>query len=82
MLDDGTVIVENGAVVDGPSVSLATNDFSARGGDGYPFGDAAFTPVGITYQAALQQYLTDALGGAVTADQYPEAGSGRITPGH
>lgn len=75
VLDDGTVIVENGAVVDGPAVSLASNDFSARGGDGYPFGGAAFTPVGITYQAALQQYLSDALSGTVTAAQYPEGGS-------
>lgn len=80
VLDDGTVIVENGQVVDGPAVSLATNDFSARGGDDYPFGGAEFTPVGITYQASLEQYLTDALGGTVSAADYPEGGEGRITP--
>lgn len=80
VLDDGTVIVENGQVVDGPAVSLATNDFSARGGDDYPFGGAAFTPVGVTYQASLEQYLTDALGGTVSAADYPEGGEGRITP--
>ncbi len=80
VLDDGSVIVADGVVVDGPSVSVATNDFSARGGDGYPFGDAPFTSVGTTYQAALQDYLTGPLAGAITATQYPEGGSGRITP--
>ncbi|MGH8827208.1 MAG: bifunctional metallophosphatase/5'-nucleotidase, partial [Jiangellaceae bacterium] len=37
VLDDGTVIVQGGAVVDGPGIAVATNDFSARGGDQYPF---------------------------------------------
>jgi 5'-nucleotidase / UDP-sugar diphosphatase len=36
VLDDGTVIVADGAVVAGPSVAVATNDLSARGGDQYP----------------------------------------------
>jgi len=80
VLDDGTVIVENGQVVDGPPVTIATNDFSARGGDDYPFGGLPFTPVGITYQGALEQYLTDGLSGKVTAEDYPEGGEGRITP--
>lgn len=78
VLEDGTVIVRDGQVVDGPPVSVATNDFSARGGDGYPFGGLPFTPVGTTYQQALQDYLTDELGGSVTAAQYPVGGNGRI----
>ncbi|MEU6645809.1 5'-nucleotidase C-terminal domain-containing protein [Saccharomonospora sp. NPDC046836] len=78
VLDDGTVIVSNGVVVDGAPISVATNDFSARGGDGYPFANLPLTPVGTTYQQALQDYLTDGLGGEVTAAQYPTNGSGRI----
>ena len=36
VLDDGTIIVENGALVDGaPNVTVLTNNFVARGGDGY-----------------------------------------------
>ncbi len=37
-LDDGTVLVANGQVVAGArTVSLATIDFTANGGDGYQF---------------------------------------------
>jgi 5'-nucleotidase len=79
-LDDGTYIVQNGAVVPGaPSVNIATNDFSARGGDQYPFRGAPFTTVGITYQQALFNYIVDALSGLITAADYPEGGEGRIT---
>jgi 5'-nucleotidase/UDP-sugar diphosphatase len=79
VLDDGTVIVENGQVVDGAPLAVATNDFSARGGDQYPFRGLPFTTVGVTYQQALAEFLVDGLGGAVTAAAYPEGGSGRIT---
>jgi len=79
VLDDGTVIVENGQVVDGPPISVATNDFSARGGDQYPFRGLPFTTVGRTYQQALASYLMNNLGGLVTAADYPEGGEGRIT---
>ena len=79
VLDDGTVIVENGQVVDGPPISVATNDFSARGGDQYPFRGLPFTTVGRTYQQALASYLINNLGGLVTAADYPEGGEGRIT---
>ncbi|WP_425440442.1 bifunctional metallophosphatase/5'-nucleotidase [Prauserella shujinwangii] len=79
VLDDGTVLVADGEVVAGPPVSVATNDFSARGGDGYPFGDLPFTSVGTTYQQALQRYLVEGLSGTVPADRYPEGGTGRIT---
>lgn len=79
VLDDGTPIVTAGAVVEGPGVSVATNDFSARGGDVYPFRGLPFTSVGVSYQQALAAYIADDLGGAITAADYPEAGSGRIT---
>jgi 5'-nucleotidase len=78
-LDDGTVLVEDGQVVDGDPVAVATNDFSARGGDQYPFRGAPFTTVGVTYQQALADYLVDQLAGVVSAADYPEGGTGRIT---
>lgn len=78
-LDDGTVIVADGQVVAGAAVSVATNDFSARGGDSYPLKGLPFTPVGKTYQQALAEYLETGLSGKVTATQYPTGGDGRIT---
>jgi len=79
-LDDGTVIVSDGAVVDGPPVVLATIDFLANGGDCYPLGDLTFTGVGQSYQSALSAFITDGLGGVVSGAEYPERGS-RITLG-
>jgi 5'-nucleotidase len=80
ILNDGTAIVQDGAVVEGaPSVNIATIDFSARGGDQYPFRDAAFTSLGVSYQQALSNYITNALAGVISAAQYPEGGEGRIT---
>lgn len=79
VLDDGTVVVEDGEVVAGSPIAVATNDFSARGGDAYPLAGLDFTPVGKTYQQALQEYLEDGLGGQVTAEDYPVGGEGRIT---
>ncbi|GLU47711.1 multifunctional 2',3'-cyclic-nucleotide 2'-phosphodiesterase/5'-nucleotidase/3'-nucleotidase [Nocardiopsis ansamitocini] len=78
VLDDGTVLVMDGAVVEGAGIPVVTNDFSARGGDQYPFRGLPFTSVGLTYQQALLGYLTDDLAGRVTAVDYPEGGSGRI----
>jgi 2',3'-cyclic-nucleotide 2'-phosphodiesterase (5'-nucleotidase family) len=78
VLDDGTVIVQDGQVVAGDPISVATNDFSARGGDQYPFRGLPFTSVGLTYQQALADYLVNGLGGFVSAADYPEGGEGRI----
>ncbi len=78
-LADGTAIVADGAVVDGaPTINIATIDFLARGGDQYPYGDNRFTPLGVSYQQALSNYITEALGGVISAAQYPEGGEGRI----
>lgn len=81
VLDDGTVLVQNGQVVAGAPVSVATNDFSARGGDQYPFRGLPFTTVGVSYQQALAGFITapDDLAGTVRAADYPEGGEGRIT---
>lgn len=78
-LAGGDVIVADGQVVDGAPVSVATNDFSARGGDQYPFRGLPFTTVGATYQQALASYLINDVGGLVSQADYPEGGSGRIT---
>jgi 2',3'-cyclic-nucleotide 2'-phosphodiesterase (5'-nucleotidase family)/DNA-binding beta-propeller fold protein YncE len=79
-LDDGTEIVRGGVVVPGaPSLDVAIPDFSARGGDQYPLAQFDFATVGITYQRALSEYLTDGLMGQISAADYPEGGEGRIT---
>ncbi len=78
VLDDGTVLVMNGAPVPGaPSVSMSTIDFLANGGDGYNFsGLEVVTPTNsLLYSEALQLYLETpvlegGLGGVVTAAKY------------
>lgn len=62
VLDDGSVLVDNGVVVDpGRTVSLSTIDFLANGGDNYPFpanGVAFVNTVNtITYQEALARFI-------------------------
>ena len=79
VLDDGTVIVEDGAVVPGDPVVMTTVSWFATGGDCFPAGDLPHTKLGINDQRALADYLTDALGGVVTAEQYPVGGEGRVT---
>ena len=79
-LADGTALVTDGAVVEGaPSVNVATIDFLAQGGDQYPFGDKPFTPLGVSYQQALNNYIVEVLAGVISVAQYPEGGEGRIT---
>ena len=73
-LDDGTWIVRNGKIVAGaPDVTLATIDFTANGGDGYPFAPFGFTTLGATYQQAFRNYLVDSTGlnGVIPAADYP-----------
>jgi 2',3'-cyclic-nucleotide 2'-phosphodiesterase (5'-nucleotidase family) len=62
VLDDGTVLIDNGAVVNTTrAFSLATIDFLANGGDNYPFplNGVVFenTPTSITYQQALADFI-------------------------
>ena len=78
-LDDGTKIVENSEPVNGaPLLNLATIDFTANGGDGYPFSPLDFTTLGTTYQQAFLNYLTDGLNGQVTEEEYPLGMNERI----
>jgi 5'-nucleotidase/UDP-sugar diphosphatase len=79
VLDDGTVIVQSGVVIPGDSITLAIEDFLAKGGDQYPFRGAPFTTTGVTYQQALSNYIVDGLDGVITAADYPAGGEGRIT---
>jgi 5'-nucleotidase len=80
-LDDGEVIVSGGVVTPGPDISVATIDFLARGGDQYPFRDASFTVLGVSYQQALASFIQDpsGLNGLISTGDYPEVGEGRIT---
>ena len=79
LLDDGRWLVQEGDVVaDAGPVHVATLDFLARGGDEYPFRDAPFVTLGVTYQQAVANYIAQGLGGVVTAERYPAGGEGRI----
>ena len=78
-LADGTWLVQEGDVVaDAGPVHVATLDFLARGGDEYPFRDAPFVTLGVTYQQVVANYIVQGLGGVVTAERYPAGGEGRI----
>jgi 5'-nucleotidase len=72
VLDDGTPIVQGGAVVNGPDLTVATIDFLANGGDQYPYRGAEFVRLGVSYQKALSNYVVDGLNGLISAAQYPE----------
>lgn len=70
VLDDGTVLIDGGAVVNTTrTFSFATIDFTANGGDGYAFAangvDFENSPFTITYQEALANFI-----------QMPKAGGG------
>ncbi len=80
VLDDGTVIVSGGAVVDGPGVNVATIDFLAKGGDQYPFRGLPFTTLGATYQQALSDYIVDGLSGDISGPDYVFDVNNRIFP--
>jgi 5'-nucleotidase / UDP-sugar diphosphatase len=77
VLHDGTVVVEDGEVVGGPALTVATIDFLARGGDGFAFEGAAVA-TGISYQTALRNFVAGALEGEVDGDRYPVGGVGRV----
>ena len=62
VLDDGTVLIDGGAVVDATrTFSFTTIDFTANGGDNYPFAANGVVfendPFTITYQEALANFI-------------------------
>ena len=71
ILDDGTAIVRNGQVLSGPPVVVATLDFLTLGGECYPLAGIGFANLGISYQQALADYISQDLGGTITAKDYP-----------
>ena len=75
---DGTVLIQDGSVIDGAPLTIATLSYLAGGGDQYPFGNGDFVTIGMTDQQALAHYIRDTLGGVVDATHYPESGLGRI----
>jgi len=78
-LDDGTRIVDAGAVCPGaPNVSLATLNYLARGGDGYPLATTPSFVTPVQHCDALNRFLEETLGGKVDAAAYPKGGLGRI----
>lgn len=94
MLEDGTAIIQHGEVVDGaPNVSIVTNSFIARGGDGYswlgdnPNQSRLFDEQGnaVAYEQAWREYLQsfpfDSGLPTVQEDdpRYQPGGEGRIT---
>ncbi len=77
VLDDATVVVAGGVAQPGVTVDVATIDFLAGGGDGLPVDQTLdITPVGVSYQQALENYLKaevadGGLGGTIAAADYP-----------
>ncbi|MFO7777569.1 MAG: 5'-nucleotidase C-terminal domain-containing protein [Nitriliruptoraceae bacterium] len=64
-------LVVDGEVVGGSEAFvLASIDFLLSGGDAYPFDGLDFTRVGVTYQLALENRMSEL--GTVTADDYPD----------
>jgi 5'-nucleotidase len=80
ILNDGRVLVANGVVLpNAPTVNIATIDFLAvQGGDQYPFNNAPFIRLGVTYQRAFFNFLTQGLGGFVSGFDYPLAINNRV----
>lgn len=79
VLDDGTILVEDGLLVDGaPAIAVATINFLALGGDQYPLVGLPFTNMGVSYQQALLNFVSGPLKGTISAIAYPEGGEGRI----
>jgi 5'-nucleotidase len=80
ILADGTVLIDHGLVVDADiRFSLSTIDFTANGGDGYPFAALGIefenAVNSIAYQEALASYIgaplsEGGLGGSITAKRY------------
>jgi 5'-nucleotidase/UDP-sugar diphosphatase len=80
VLDDGRVLVANGVVLPfAAPVNIATIDFLAvQGGDQYPFNNAPFLRLGVTYQRAFFNFLTEGLGNQVSGSFYPNVINNRI----
>jgi 5'-nucleotidase len=89
ILDDGTVLIENGEPVDGaPSVDIAVTSFHAGGGDQWFWflDEIPYTTVGLTYQQALANFVQEptaegGLGGEITVADYGTVGERIVITG-
>lgn len=77
-LEDGTVLIDGGVVVNtSRKVSIATIDFLANGGDGYPYVAAGVVfdnaTNSLNYQEALYNYIVNGLNGQITTSAYGTA---------
>ena len=91
---DGEQLIANGAVVSNRPVNIATTNFTAGGGDNYPFGGTTFQFAHrpgqdgfYPYQASLLDFITTpaaqgGLGGLVTSARYPNVAGDRIAIRH
>ena len=76
-----TISTVNGEAFDpAATYTIATNDFTAKGGDTYGVFKTAggWKDVGVSLEDALINYTTEELDGTITAEQYGEP-AGRIT---
>ena len=76
-----TISTVNGEAFDpAATYTIATNDFTAKGGDTYGVFKIAggWKDVGVSLEDALINYTTEELDGTITAEQYGEP-AGRIT---
>jgi len=74
---DGTVFVMGGELVEGDPVSIVAPGAMLHGADGFEFtAEPRFIPTSLG--ESLRGYVTGAIQGRITAEQYPEEGSGRI----
>lgn len=71
--DEVDVVVDGVTVDTDETFAIASNDFTLRGGDAYPFSVSTtpLTNVGQTYQQALVALIRDTLDGLITAEEYP-----------
>jgi 5'-nucleotidase / UDP-sugar diphosphatase len=93
VLDDGTEIVADGALVGGEEmVVFTTIDFLLRGGSDFPFEDVGLPfddsvevivdgEGDLLYSRVLEEFVVadNGLAGVISAADYPEGGEGRIT---
>ncbi len=82
----GAAIVTAGAVVPGAALTLVTNNFTAAGGDGYPFRGIPTQTLqpSVGYQQALFDFITapaadGGLEGTISGTDYPCGAVDRIT---
>ncbi|MEO1065172.1 MAG: bifunctional metallophosphatase/5'-nucleotidase [Actinomycetota bacterium] len=78
VLDDATVVLAAN-VPQAVTVDIATNSFTAGGGDGYPIPETSdLVQLPSSYRDALENFLTDAAGlnGTVDAATYPVVAAG------